>query len=151
MIAVCRAPKSVPGRLPFPDTLGLWEARSPVAPGWAAVLPRPAAFSFGYIRSDVWRPASIFLTVQNVGMIQRRGRFRLADETLTSLCVLKQVRRQKLERDIAVGLRILGLVDHTHRGPSAQPTAHRSRGGSTTTRDSGKAPTYSTEISLSIL
>ena len=50
-----------------------------------------------------------FINRSNVGLIQRRCRFRLADETLTFLCVLQQVRREKLERDMAVELGVLGF------------------------------------------
>ena len=50
----------------------------------------------------------------DVRMIQRRCRLGLAPEALESLSVLRQILRQKLERDEAPQPGVLSLVDDTH-------------------------------------
>ncbi len=55
-----------------------------------------------------------FVDGADVGMIQRGGGLRLALETGQGLRILGNFFRQKFERDEAVQLQVLGLVDDAH-------------------------------------
>ena len=55
-----------------------------------------------------------FVNRADIRMIQPRGGFCLALETLAGLFVSQQVRREEFQGDGAVELGVLGLVDDTH-------------------------------------
>ena len=50
----------------------------------------------------------------DVFVVERGGRLSFPDEARVGLVVGAQVRRQKLQRDGAVELRVAGFVDHAH-------------------------------------
>jgi hypothetical protein len=63
------------------------------------------------------RPAFEFADVvygANIRMIQRGGGARFAPESFDGLRVLRNVVREKFQRDVAAQARVLGFVDHAH-------------------------------------
>lgn len=54
------------------------------------------------------------MNVADVGMIEGRRGFRFVDEAFFIFFIRSEVRREKLKRDEAVQLRVLGFIYHTH-------------------------------------
>ena len=63
-----------------------------------------------------------FMDRANVGMAERGGGFRFPLEALAALFILEQVSRQKLQRNGALELGVLGLVNNTHPPSPSLPT-----------------------------
>ena len=59
-----------------------------------------------------------FVSSTDVGMVERRGRARLAVETFDELAVLGQLYGQELQGDRPAELGVLGLVHHAHAAPT---------------------------------
>ena len=72
---------------------------------------------FGEDRSldlDGFRELVDLVDGTDIGVIQRRRCLCLANEPCLDLLLAEQMRRQKLQRDAAAELRVLGLVDNAH-------------------------------------
>ena len=55
-----------------------------------------------------------FVNGADIGVVERRRRPRLLDETLLGILVGREIRQQKLQHDRAIEIEVDGLVDRAH-------------------------------------